>query len=61
MNFFKISNEEVKKIRNSVINAIYVPEKYKTDDIEYVKNPLNISRYLVNNFVGKNYEYIDEK
>ena len=49
----------VQEIRNSVINAVYVPEKYRNGDEKYLGNPLNISRYIVNNFVGNNYKYID--
>ena len=49
----------VQEIRNSVINAVYVPEKYRNGDEKYLGNPLNISRYIVNNFVGDNYKYIN--
>ena len=49
----------VQEIRNSVINAVYVPEKYRNGDEKYLGNPLNISRYIVNNFVGNNYKYIN--
>lgn len=55
----KVSNEEVQEIRNSVINAVYVPDKYRNGDEKYLGNPLNISRYLVNNYVGYNYKYIE--
>lgn len=44
---------------NSTMSAIRVPEKYRTGEEHYaLENPLNISRYLVNSFVGKNYEYL---
>ena len=46
------------EIRNSVISAIYIPDKYKNGDEEYLDNPFNISRYIVNNYVGNNYEYL---
>lgn len=59
-NYFDISIKEVQEIRNSVMNAIYIPDKYRNGDEDYLNNPLNISRYLVNNFVGKNYQYIEE-
>ena len=36
-----------------------IPDKYKNGDEIYLNNPLNISRYIVNNYVGKNYEYIN--
>lgn len=56
----KLNQEEIQEIRNSVMNAIYIPEKYQNGDEQYLKNPLNISRYLVNNYIGKNYEYIKD-
>lgn len=56
--YFGITIQEVREIRNSVMNAIYVPEKYQNGDEKYLSNPLNISRYLINNYVGKNYEYL---
>lgn len=41
------------------MSAIRVPEKYQTGEEHYaMENPLNISRYLVNSFVGRNYEYL---
>ena len=46
-------------IWNSVFSAIRVPEEYQTSDEQYaLTNPLNISRYLVNRFVGENYDYL---
>lgn len=46
-------------IWNSVFSAIRVPEEYQNGDEQYaLANPLNISRYLVNRFVGENYEYL---
>lgn len=59
MKYFNISLEEVQDIRNSVISAYYIPDKYKNGDEIYLNNPLNLSRYIVNSYVGKNYEYID--
>lgn len=50
------------EIWNSVISAIRVPNEYLTNDIEYAKfSPLNITRFLVNSFVGDNYDYIQDK
>lgn len=44
---------------NGTMSAIRVPEKYRTGEEHYAEeNPLNISRYLVNSFVGENYEYL---
>lgn len=48
-------------IWNNVVSAIRVPEQYKNDQEHYMmEDPRNISRYLINNFVGKNYDYIDD-
>lgn len=58
LNYFNTDMEGVQEIRNSVISAMYIPEKYRNGDEGYLDNPLNISRYIVNNFIGKNYEYI---
>ena len=42
---------------NSTMNAVHVPEAY--GGLEDSVHPLNISRYLVNSFVGEgNYEYL---
>lgn len=54
----KINNKELLEIRNSVMNAVYVPKRYISGDEKVLRNPLNITRYIVNNFVGDNYEYI---
>lgn len=56
--FFDVNDDEVLDMRNSTFSAILIPEEYQNGDEEYLNNPLNISRYLVNNFVGKNYEYL---
>lgn len=58
MNRFSTNMNGVQEIRNSVISAIYIPDKYKSGDEEYLDNPLNISRYLVNSYVGEIYEYL---
>ena len=57
--YFKTDMNNIQNIRNSVINAVYVPDKYRNGDEKYLGNPLNISRYLVNNYVGYNYKYIE--
>lgn len=47
------------KLWNSTFSAWRVPDEYKTgEEEEMAKTPLNISRYLINTFVGKNYEYL---
>lgn len=58
---FNIDEKEVLNIRNSTISLIYIPEEYRDEDEQYLDNPLNISRYLINNYVGDNYEYIKEQ
>lgn len=55
---FSIGASGVKDIRNSVISAMYIPDKYRNGDEKYLSNPLNISRYLVNSYVYKDYDYI---
>ncbi len=49
------------ELRNSTMSAIRIPENFRNGDEGYaIRNPLNISRYLINRFVGKNYEYLEE-
>lgn len=44
---------------NSTFSCIRIPDKLKDEEKEKVlKNPLNISRYLVNCYVGDNYSYL---
>jgi hypothetical protein len=44
---------------NNVMSAIRVPKQFRNGEESYASsNPLNVSRYIVNNFVGRNYEYI---
>lgn len=59
MKELNVDEKGLQEIRNSVMSAIYVPEKYRNGEEIYLDNPLNISRYLVNNFVGENYQYLD--
>ena len=59
MNQLNINEIGLQEVRNSVINAVYVPYKYRNGDEDVLNEPLNISRYIVNNFVGDNYEYLD--
>lgn len=52
-------NAVAKELWNCVISAIRVPEQYQNGEEVYaIENPLNISRYLVNRFVGQNYDYL---
>ena len=57
--YFDGTYKDVDIIRNSTFSAVYIPEEYINGEEKYLNNPLNISRYLVNNFVGKNYNYIE--
>ena len=53
--------EEAKaaELWNCVLSAIRVPEQYRNGEEQFaISNPLNMSRYLVNRFVGRNYEYL---
>jgi hypothetical protein len=51
--------DAVLPIWNQVMSALRVPDKYKNGDESYaLESPLNMSRYLVNSFVGKNYDYL---
>ena len=53
--------EAVRYIWNSTISAICVPEAYRNGEEAYaLTTPLNMARYLVNNFVGENYGYIKD-
>ena len=56
--YFKANNKEVEEMRHSTFSSYYIPKKYQNGDEKYLENPLNISRYIVNNYVGNNYEYI---
>ena len=59
--FKKAFGEDADKIElwNCVMSAIRVPEKFQTGEEHYaMETPLNLTRYLINNFVGKNYEYV---
>ena len=56
MGDLSISDEEdVYDLWNCVMSAVRVPDEY--GKLEEPLNPVNISRYLVNSFVGENYEY----
>ena len=49
----------ISDLRSSTMSAIFIPQQYVNGEEVYAaENPLNISRYLVNRFVGQNYEYI---
>ena len=45
--------------KGHVLSAVRIPEQYQTADYpEAIQHPRNIVRYLVNSYVGENYEYI---
>ncbi len=51
--------EAVLPIWNQVMSAMRVPEQYKNgEESAALSNPLNMSRYLINSFVGLNYAYV---
>ena len=55
-----IKLNEVATLRNSTFSAYYIPLEYKTEDEKYLNNPLNISRYIINNYVGQNnFQYLN--
>jgi len=46
---------------NNVLCALRVPPKYRTGEESWaIGNPLNVTRYLVNSFVGRRYEYLED-
>ncbi len=46
---------------NNVLCALRVPPKYRTGEESWATgNPLNMTRYLVNSFVGRRYEYLED-
>ena len=52
-------NTDAADLWNNTISAIRVPDEYSFGEEEYIYNsPLNISRWLINNYVGRNYDYI---
>ena len=57
---FGIGQYDSVDLRSSMMSAIRVPEKYRNGEEVYaLENPLNMSRYIVNRFVGRNYEYLE--
>ena len=56
---FFASDPRYSEYKGHVLSAVRIPEQYQTEDYpESIQNPLNIVRYLVNSYVGENYEYI---
>ena len=52
------SEEEVIRLHNSVMSAVRIPESY--GGLDAPLDPRNITRELVNRFVGPNYELLSE-
>jgi len=52
------TEEEVLSLYNSVISAVRIPEQY--GGLDAPLDPLNITRELVNRFVGDNYQLLDQ-
>ncbi len=49
------------ELKDSVMSAVRIPPEYRTGEETYmVQDPLNISRYIINQYVGENYEHLDE-
>ena len=56
---FFASDPRYSEYKGHVLSAVRIPEQYQTEDYpEAIQNPRNIVRYLVNSYVGENYEYI---
>jgi hypothetical protein len=57
-----VTDEELPAIWNHVISAIRLPRGKMTQETqEILSDPRNISRYLINEYVGQNYEYIPSR
>jgi len=52
------TEEEVLRLYNSTISAVRIPEQY--GGLDTPLDPLNITRELVNRFVGENYQLLDQ-
>jgi hypothetical protein len=56
---FNCTEEEAVALWNQVMCAIRLPNELTTEEtIKILSDPRNISRFLINNFVGENYDYI---
>jgi hypothetical protein len=51
------TEEDVRVMQNSVMSAVRIPDKW--GGLDAPLDPLNISRVLVNRFVGENYTLLD--
>jgi len=56
---FACTQQEAKALLNQVISAVRLPKEQITPETEQIlSDPRNISRFLVNSYVGENYDYI---
>ncbi len=56
---FGCTEAEALALWNQVMSAVRLPEGAMTPQIQQIlSDPRNISRYLINEYVGRNYEYI---
>jgi len=56
---FDLTEDLTRALINQIMSAVRLPEeKLTADAIEILSDPRNISRFLMNNFIGVNYEYI---
>jgi len=56
---FSCTSEEAAALWNQVMSAVRLPKERVTPETKLIlSDPRNMSRYLVNNYVGNNYEYI---
>jgi hypothetical protein len=53
-----LTEQEVANLQSSVMSAVRIPEQY--GGLEDVLDPRNITRELVNRFVGQNYQLLSE-
>ena len=59
---WNLSEEQMPAIWNQVMCAVRLPkDKLTPQTQEILSDPRNISRYLVNEYVGQNYEYIPSR
>jgi hypothetical protein len=56
MNQQGYDHDDILALNLSTVSAVRIPEKY--GKLSEPLDPLDITRYLVNHFVGENYEYL---
>ncbi|MCL2019403.1 MAG: hypothetical protein FWG70_06530 [Oscillospiraceae bacterium] len=59
METFSCTLDEAVLLWNSVMSAVRIPDEQMTPEVmEILQDPRNISRWLVNTYVGENYDYV---